>query len=66
MPSVTIATLCEEHMYVFFCNALYIHSNGPFKMVQSNVPLSSIAPYICPSTLLRTMSLSNGTFLKRP
>ena len=39
---------------------------GRFKMMQSNVPLSSIAPYICPLTLLRTMSLSNGTFLKRP
>jgi len=49
---------------------------GRFKMAQSlsalssrpkgNMPLSSIAPYICPSTLLRTMSLSNGTFLKRP
>ena len=33
---------------------------------KGNVSLSSIDPYICPSTLLRTMSLSNGTFLKRP
>jgi hypothetical protein len=33
---------------------------------KGTIPLSSIAPYICPSTLLRTMSLSNGTFLKRP
>jgi hypothetical protein len=21
----------EKHMYVFFCNALYIHSSGPFQ-----------------------------------
>ena len=25
------AILCEEHGYVFFCNALYIHSSGPFQ-----------------------------------
>jgi len=31
MLSVKIAKLCEEHVYVFFCNALYIHSNGPFQ-----------------------------------
>ena len=31
MLSVTIATLFEEHMYVFFCNALYIHSSGSFQ-----------------------------------
>ena len=31
MLSVTINKLCEEHAYVFFCNALYIHSNGPFQ-----------------------------------
>jgi len=31
MLNVTIATLCEEHVYVFFCNALYIQSNGPFQ-----------------------------------
>jgi hypothetical protein len=31
MPSITIAKLFEEHVYVFFCNALYIHRNGPFQ-----------------------------------
>jgi len=31
MPSLKIAKLYEEHVYVFFCNALYIHSNGPFQ-----------------------------------
>jgi len=31
MLSVTIAKLFEEHVYVFFCNALYIHSNGSFQ-----------------------------------
>jgi len=31
MLNVTIAKLFEEHMYVFFCNALYIHSNGSFQ-----------------------------------
>ena len=25
------AILCEEHGYVFFCNALYIHSSGSFQ-----------------------------------
>jgi len=23
--------LKKEHVYVFFCNALYIHSSGPFQ-----------------------------------
>jgi len=31
MLSVKIVKLFEEHVYVFFCNALYIHSSGPFQ-----------------------------------
>ena len=31
MPGLKIATLFKEHTYVFFCNALYIHTNGPFQ-----------------------------------
>jgi len=31
MPSLKITKLFEEHVYVFFCNALYIHSSGPFQ-----------------------------------
>jgi len=31
MLSVKIAKLFKEHVYVFFCNALYIHSSGPFQ-----------------------------------
>ena len=31
MLSLKIAKLFEEHVYVFFCNALYIHSSGSFQ-----------------------------------
>jgi len=31
MLSDKIAKLFKEHVYVFFCNALYIHSSGPFQ-----------------------------------
>ena len=28
---IKIAKLFKEHVYVFFCNALYIHRSGPFQ-----------------------------------
>ena len=48
-PKVLIRSMCMS----FFVMPYTFTVVGRFKMVQSNVPLSSIAPYIC-------------TFLKRP
>jgi len=31
MLGVKNSKLCEEHVYVFFCNALYIHRSGTFQ-----------------------------------
>ena len=31
MLGVKNSKLCEEHVHVFFCNALYIHRSGTFQ-----------------------------------
>ena len=61
-PKVLRRSMCMS----FFVMPYTFTVVGRFKMVQTAMSLSSNALHICPSTLLRTMSLSNGTFLERP